>query len=98
MDNPYAIVLLTLLGVLVLLLLVLLALGGGSLARLGLAWQAFRRVLGEQAAADKVRPLLAPPTPEPGKPARPSGEPVRLLALLQREGRLLDFLTEDVPQ
>ncbi len=27
---------------------------------------------------------------------RPSAEPLRLLALLQREGRLLDFLTENI--
>jgi hypothetical protein len=33
---------------------------------------------------------------EPPEPAKPSGEPLRLLALLQRDGRLLDFLLEDV--
>jgi len=33
---------------------------------------------------------------EPSKPAKPSGAPLRLLTLLQREGRLLDFLMEDV--
>lgn len=27
---------------------------------------------------------------------RPTGEPLRMLALLQREGRLLDFLLEDI--
>jgi hypothetical protein len=36
------------------------------------------------------------PIAEPEKPAKPSGEPLLLLALLQREGRLLDFLLEDV--
>src|SRR5437868_830539 len=35
-------------------------------------------------------------TVEPPEPAKPSGEPLRLLALLQRDGRLLDFLLEDV--
>jgi Domain of unknown function (DUF2760) len=30
------------------------------------------------------------------RPAKPSGEPLRLLTVLQREGRLLDFLMEDV--
>src|SRR3954451_11183930 len=39
-------------------------------------------------AADTV---IAPP-----EPPKPSGEPLRLLALLQRDGRLLDFLLEDV--
>jgi hypothetical protein len=84
----------TLAAVVVVAFLVLLALGGGSLARLGLAWHTFRRLLGEPAFADKVKPLFAPP--EPPKPPKPSGEPLRLLALLQREGRLLDFLLEDI--
>jgi hypothetical protein len=39
----------------------------------------------------------APAEPEkPAGPPKPSGAPLRLLALLQREGRLLDFLMEDV--
>ena len=38
----------------------------------------------------------APPAPEPVAPAKPTAEPLRLLALLQREGRLLDFLLEDI--
>jgi len=96
MDDPIVIVLLTLAGVAVLKWLVLLALGKGSLARLGLAWQAFRGVMGDPALAERVRPVLVPPPPEEKKPPKLSGEPVRLLALLQREGRLLDFLLEDV--
>src|SRR5262245_5534402 len=36
------------------------------------------------------------PVKEEKKPAKPSGAPLRLLALLQREGRLLDFLMEDI--
>ncbi len=45
---------------------------------------------------------IAPPPPTaiapPPKPtiAKPSGEPLRLLALLQSEARLLDFLLEDI--
>jgi hypothetical protein len=38
----------------------------------------------------------AAPAPEVKKPTKPSGEPLRLLALLQREGRLVDFLMEDI--
>jgi hypothetical protein len=92
--EPYQIVLVTL-GVLVVVkLLFLFILGGGSLARLGLAWTAFRRVLGDAALASKVAPLLGPP--EPPKPTRLSGVPLRLLSLLQRESRLLDFLLEDI--
>jgi hypothetical protein len=32
----------------------------------------------------------------PAAPPKPSAEPLRLLALLQREGRLVDFLMEDL--
>jgi len=38
----------------------------------------------------KLEKLLDP------RPPKPSGEPLRLLSLLQREGRLLDFLLEDI--
>jgi hypothetical protein len=96
MEHPVVVVLLTLAAVVVLAFVLLLALGGGSLARLGLAFSAFRRVLGEPAVAERVAPLLGPP--EPPKPTRRSAEPLRLLALLQREGRLLDFLLEDISQ
>jgi len=34
--------------------------------------------------------------PAPPKPAKPSGAPLRMLTLLQREGRLVDFLLEDI--
>src|SRR5205807_3054191 len=44
----------------------------------------------------KVEPLLAPPAPKEVVPPKPSGAPLRLLALLQREGRLLDFLLEEI--
>ncbi|MBP3958238.1 DUF2760 domain-containing protein [Gemmata sp. G18] len=33
---------------------------------------------------------------EPPKPVKPSGAPLRLLALLQAESRLVDFLLEDI--
>ena len=44
--------------------------------------------------AQRVQVLLEPP--KPPEPPKPSGEPLRLLTLLQREGRLLDFLLEDI--
>ena len=50
-----------------------------------------KKVAGDAAFAAKVEQLLVPPPPP-----KPSGEPVRLLAILQREARLLDFLMEDV--
>jgi hypothetical protein len=94
MDNPIVIVLLTLAGAAVVQTLVLLLLAGGSFGRLGEACGVFTRFLKDAPFAEKVRPLLAPP--EPPKPPKRSSEPLRLLALLQREGRVLDFFLEDV--
>jgi hypothetical protein len=34
--------------------------------------------------------------PKPQVPPKPSAEPLRLLAMLQKEGRLLDFLLEEI--
>lgn len=96
MLEPYVVVLLTLAGVALVLFLILLVRGGGSLARLGLARKAFRAVLADPVVAERVRPLLAPPEPESHKPPKLSGEPLRLLGLLQREARVLDFFLEDV--
>jgi hypothetical protein len=96
--EAYQIVLLTLAAVLLLKLLILLIAGKGSLARVGPATSAFFRILGDAATAQRVRPVLYPPPPEPPKPVRPSPEPLRLLTLLQREGRLVDFLLEDISE
>ena len=52
--EPYQYVLLTLVAVLVLKFLVMLIMGKGSLARLGLAYQAFGRVMGDAATAERV--------------------------------------------
>ena len=64
-------------------------------ARLGLAF----RVLGDATLAGKIAALEAPAPVE--KPAAPPPEKTHasglaVLALLQREGRLVDFLQEDV--
>lgn len=78
--------------------------------RLWFAWVCFFRVLfqGDFAArAYELRdaePARLPPPPEPDRPARapkkeeaPSVTPaLQLLALLQREGRLVDFLEQDI--
>ena len=49
--------------------------------------------LGRRAAP----PVTDRPAPSPALEGRPSSEPaVRLLAALQREGRLIDFLQEDI--
>src|SRR5262245_54018848 len=80
----------------VLFVLILFILSGGNGRRIGLAFRCFGKTLRDQAFADKVEPLLAPPEPKSTRPPKPSGVPVRILALLQREGRLLDFLLEDL--
>jgi hypothetical protein len=92
--HPLLASLLTLVATLVVIALVLVALSGGNVGRLGLALRCFLRALRDPAFAAKVQPLLAPP--EPPKPVKPSGAPLRLLALLQRDGRLLDFLLENI--
>lgn len=94
MMEPWHYVVLTLVGVVVLKVLILLIAGRGSLSRVGLATKVFFQVMGDPAFAAKVQPLFAPP--EPPKPAKRSGEALRLLALLQREGRVLDFFLEDI--
>ena len=44
-----------------------------------------------------VETLPAPPPPEPPKPAKLDHSPaMHVLAILQREGRLVDFLQEDI--
>lgn len=93
--EPIYVVLLTLLGVGVVKSLFLLVVSKGNLGRIVAAARAFFAVAGDQEVADKVQALLAA-KPEPPKPPRLSAEPVRLLALLNREARLLDFLLEDV--
>jgi hypothetical protein len=93
--EAYQAVLLTLAVVAVAEFVALLAAGGGSLARIGPAWSAFRRVLGDPAAAERVRALLEAPAAPP-KPAKRSGEPLRLLRLFQRDAKMVDFLMQDI--
>jgi len=92
--DPIVAVLLTLVGVAVLFVLYILANGG--FARFGVACQAFTKALRDPDFAAKLPPLLNPPPPEPPKPVKPSGAPLRMLTVLQRESRLIDFLMEDL--
>jgi len=94
--SPPFIILLTVAGCLVAYFLVILVLSGGSLARIKLALRCELRALRDPDFGKKVLSLLDPPKPAQEGIARPSGAPLRLLALLQREGRLLDFLMEDI--
>lgn len=82
-------------------LLVLLAylfmVSGGSLGRYVEAQRVARRWMRDADFEQKVNLILnPPPPPPPPPPPKPSAEPLYLLTLLQREGRLLDFLLEDV--
>lgn len=65
----------------------------GGFARFGLAMDAFKRVRADEGFAKKVQDIIAPPPPPPPKP---TGEPLWMLAVLQRESRLIDFLMENI--
>lgn len=71
-------------------------------ARLALAWSAFWRVLGNPGLARQIAPLLrapeseAPVAPAELPPERIHASGLLVLSMLQREGRLIDFLQEDV--
>jgi hypothetical protein len=68
---------------------------GGVFEGLGVAARAKQ----DPAFAAKLQAILAgaevKPV-EPPKPVKPSGAPLRMLALLQAEARLVDFLMEDI--
>lgn len=65
---------------------------------LGLALKTFFRVLRDGDFAQRVEQLALPaPAPDPAQEqAKLDAERVRLLGLLQRDGRLLDFLFESL--
>jgi hypothetical protein len=97
MDHPLVLALLIVLALIVVRFSIILVLSGGDFRRIRLAIRGSLRTLRDPAFADKVQALLEPPPPPPpAPPPKPSGAPLRLLALLQREGRLLDFLLEDI--
>ncbi len=75
----------------------------GFLARFVLAFKLFFQVWFVRELAERVaRVVDTKALPEPEKPRRVTAEgergAVRLLAVLQREGRLVDFLREDVTE
>ena len=71
-------------------------------ARFAMAWKCFWRILGQPDFARRVAREMAQPAPEtPGQP--PALPPERIhasgllvLSLFQRDGRLIDFLQENV--
>ena len=96
LDHPFVYVLYTVLGIFALYLMALFVVSGASFRRIRLALRSELRILRDGRFADKVEALLHPPEPKAVAAPKPSAEPLRLLALLQREGRLLDFLLEDI--
>jgi hypothetical protein len=57
------------------------------LNRIALAFKAFWKILTDPETASRVEPALSP---------APTGPDLRILAVLQRDGRLVDFLLEDL--
>ena len=94
LDNPVYVVLITLAAVILFRVAFMLVISGGSIGRYFQAQGLALRWLREPDFAAKVDALNQPP--KPPEPPRPSPEPIRLLGILQRDGRLLDFLLEDV--
>jgi hypothetical protein len=67
---------------------------GGDLKKYRESLEVADRMRRDPDFEQKVRAILVPPPPPP--PPKPSGAPLWLLTLMQREGRLLDFLLEDI--
>jgi acetolactate synthase-1/2/3 large subunit len=93
-EKTYLVIAVTIVAVVAARLALLVIFAGGDLQRVRLALAASWRVLRDAAFAEKVKALLAPPPPP--EPKKPSGAPLWLLTILQREGRLVDFLLEDI--
>jgi hypothetical protein len=94
MNEPWVVVSITIAAIVILRWLALFVLAGGEFQRVRLAERATWRVAADRGVADKVRQVLEPPPPAP--PPKPSGEPLRLLAVLQRDSRFLDFFMDDI--
>lgn len=70
-------------------------------ARFGLAWKCFWRILGSAEIASRAAELAQPapkaqPPPSAQPPERVHASALLMLSLLQRDGRLIDFLQENV--
>jgi hypothetical protein len=92
--EPWLIVVLSIAGFIAARFLIALLLCGGDFGRLLFVVRAAYRLERDREFAKRVKAILQPPPPPP--PPKPSGAPLRMLVLLQREGRLVDFLLEDI--
>jgi hypothetical protein len=71
----------------------------GGVAQMKLGMTAAGKAAQDAAFAEKLNTLLAGAAPAPAAPPpppKPSGAALRMLALLQEEARLVDFLLEDI--
>ena len=72
------------------------------MGRVGLAFRCFFRVLGGKPVPSEVEreesdePLALPPGPPEVSDEEKIGRSVQLIGLLQNEGRLLDFIQENI--
>ena len=94
MTDPWVVSLLSIVGLIIAGVILGILVSGGSVSRYMLAKRTALKVATDAEFAGKIQELLTPPPPEPEKPPKPDGTPLRVLTLLQREGRLLDFLLE----
>ncbi len=96
MDMVAIPMLILLLSEVVVFVAALFLLSGADTHRIGIAFRAFGQALRDRSFAQEAQKLLVAPPVQELPPPKPSGAPLRLLALLQREGRLLDFLLEEI--
>lgn len=68
------------------------------MSRLILALQVFLKVLLDPEVARQVGLVLNPPPPPPPTPPEKPKFDLRVLAMLQRDGRLIDFLMEPIDE
>jgi hypothetical protein len=94
--DTWVVIVLTIIGVIVVRWILFFLLSGMDGLRMKTAIRTAWRSMRNPEFVEKVQPLLAPPEPKKEGPPKPDARPLRFLALLQREGRLLDFLLEDI--
>ena len=94
--DPAVSAVIAVLGTLAIFFILLLLDAGGNFERLKRSLKAFSRVQHQGPGADKIVAIIEAAAPKAPDLERPSGEPLRLLSLLQRDGRLIDFLLEDI--
>src|SRR5262249_7381196 len=73
----------------------LLVIAKGNISRAVLAYRVQLRTLVSPLFAENLRPSVEPDDQKPVS-HKPSAEPLRLLAVLQRDSRFLDFIMDDI--